>query len=71
MLFLTKKKREKLTWLFGRIWFYFKTLDKVEDFVVATDVLTEACVELGINWYEVEKKSKSFAVFDAYQHDCL
>ena len=58
MLFSKKKKR--ITFLFGCLWYYIKRIEDVRRFVEATDILTTVCVELGIDWEQVTNAEKAY-----------
>ena len=58
MLFSKKKKR--ITFLFGCLWYYIKRIEDVRRFVEATDIMTTVCVELGIDWEQVTNAEKAY-----------
>lgn len=60
MLFGKKKKR--IAFLLGCLWYYIKRMEDVSRFVEATDIMTYVCVELGINWEQVTNAEKTWGV---------
>ena len=58
MLFSKKKKR--IAFLFGCLWYYIKRMEDVRRFVEATDIMTTVCVELGIDWEQVSDAEKAY-----------
>ena len=52
MLFGKKKKR--IAFLLGCLWYYIKRMEGVSRFAEATDIITDVCVELGIDWEQVK-----------------
>ena len=57
MLFGKKKKR--IAFLLGCLWYYIKRMEDVRRFVEATDIMTTVCVELGIDWEQVNNAEKA------------
>ena len=51
MLFGKKKKR--IAFLLGCLWYYIKRIEDVYRFAEATDIMTDVCVEMGIDWEQV------------------
>ena len=58
MLFSKKKKR--IAFLLGCLWYYIKRMEDVRRFVEATDIMTTVCVELGIDWEQVSDAEKAY-----------
>ena len=58
MLFSKKKKR--IAFLLGCLWYYIKRMEDVRRFVEATDIMTTGCVELGIDWEQVSDAEKAY-----------
>ena len=58
MLFGKKKKR--IAFLLGCLWYYIKRMEDVRRFVEATDIMTGVCVELGIDWEQVGDAEKAY-----------
>lgn len=58
MLFCKKKKR--IVFLFGCLWYYIKRIEDVNRFAEATEILTNVCVELGIDWEQVNNAEKAY-----------
>ena len=69
MLFGKKKKR--IVFLFGCLWYYINRMEDVNRFVEATDIITTVCVELGIDWEQVNNAEKAYQTWDAFQSGCL
>ena len=69
MLFGKKKKR--ISFLLGCLWYYIKRMEDVSRFVEATDIMTTVCVELGIDWEKVNNAEKTYQTWDAFQSGCL
>ena len=69
MLFGKKKKR--IAFLLGCLWYYIKRMEDVSRFVEATDIITGVCVELGIDWEQVNNAEKAYQTWDAFQSGCL
>ena len=69
MLFSKKKKR--IAFLLGCLWYYIKRTEDVKRFSEATDILTTVCVELGIDWEQVNNAEKAYQTWDAFQSGCL
>ena len=58
MLFGKKKKR--IVFLFGCLWYYIKSMEDVNRFSEATEIMTTVCVELGIDWEQVNNAEKAY-----------
>ena len=58
MLFGKKKKR--ITFLLGCLWFYIKRIEDVNRFLEATDIITDVCVDLRIDWEQVNNAEKAY-----------
>ena len=69
MLFGKKKKR--IAFLLGCLWYYIKRMEDVRRFVEATDIMTDVCVELGIDWEQVNNTGKAYQTWYASQSECL
>ena len=69
MLFGKKKKR--ITFLLGCLCYYIKRIEDVNRFAEATEIITAVCVELGIDWEQVNNAEKMYQTWDAFQSGCL
>ena len=58
MLFGKKKKR--ITFLLGCLWYYIKRIEDVNRFLEATDIITDVCVDLRIDWEQVNNAEKAY-----------
>ena len=58
MLFSKKKKR--IAFLLGCLWYYINRMEDVNRFSEATDIMTTVCVELGIDWEQVTNAEKAY-----------
>ena len=58
MLFGKKKKR--IAFLLGCLWYYIKRMEDVSRFAEATKIMTTVCVELGIDWGQVNNAEKAY-----------
>ena len=58
MLFGKKKKR--IAFLLGCLWYYIKRMEDVDRFAESTDIMTDVCVELGIDWEKVNNAEKAY-----------
>lgn len=65
------KKKRNITFLIGCIWYYIKRIDDIEDFVIATDLITEICVKMGIDWNMVTGAEKAYQTWRDSQSGCL
>ena len=59
MLFGKKKKR--IAFLLGCLWYYIKRMEDVNRFSEATEIMTTVCVELGIDWEQVNNAETWYA----------
>ena len=69
MLFGKKKKR--IAFLLGCLWYHIKRIEDVNRFSEATEIMTTVCVELGIDWEQVNNAEKAYQTWDAFQSGCL
>ena len=69
MLFSKKKKR--IAFLLGCLWYYIKRIEDVNRLLEATDIFTNIFVELGIDLEQVINAEKSYQTWDAFQSGCL
>ena len=71
MLFGNKKKR--IAFLLGCLWYYIKSMEDVRRFVEATDIMTTVCVDLGIDWEQVNNAEKAYVRWhragEEYKHE--
>lgn len=58
MLFGKKKKR--IAFLLGCLWYYIKRIEDVDRFAETTEIMTTVCVELGIDWEQVNNAEKAY-----------
>ena len=58
MLFGKKKKR--IAFLLGCLWYYIKRIEDVNRFSEATEIMTTVCVDLGIDWEQVNNAEKTY-----------
>ena len=58
MLFGKKKKR--IAFLIGSLWYYIKRMEDVNRLLEATDIMANVCIELGINWEQVNNAEKAY-----------
>ena len=58
MLFGKKKKR--IAFLLGCLWYYIKRMEDVNRFSEATEIMTTVCVELGIDWEQITNAEKAY-----------
>ena len=58
------KKKKNIAFLLGCLWYYIKRIEDVNRFAEATDILTNVCVELGIDWEQVDN---AYQIWDAFQ----
>lgn len=65
MLFGKKKKR--ISFLLGCMWYYVKKIEDVDRFAEATEILTDVCVELGIDWGKVNNAEKAYQKWYAFR----
>ena len=68
---LLGKKKKHITFLLGCLWHYIKHIEDVNRFAEATDIMTNVCVELGINWEQVNDAERAYQTWDAFQSGCL
>ena len=54
------KKKKHIAFLLGCLWYYIKRMEDVRRFVEATDIMTTVCVELGIDWEQVNNAEKAY-----------
>lgn len=69
MLFGKKKKR--IAFLLGCLWYYIKRIEDVNRFAEATDIMANVCIELGIDCEQVINAEKAYQTWDAFQSGCL
>ena len=69
MLFSKKKKR--IAFLLGCLWYYIKRMEDVNRFSEATEIMTTVCVELGIDWEQVNDAERMYQTWVAFQSGCL
>lgn len=55
-----KKKKKRIAFLLGCLWYYIKRIEDVDRFSEATDIITTICVELGIDWEQVTNAEKAY-----------
>ena len=65
------KKKKHITFLLGCLWYYIKRIEDVNRFAEATDIMTDVCVELGIDWEKVNNAEKAYQTWVAFQSGCL
>ena len=70
-MLLFGKKKKRIAFLLGCLWYYIKRTEDVKRFSEATDILTTVCVELGIDWEQVNNAEKAYQTWDAFQSGCL
>ena len=65
------KKKKRITFLLGCLWYYIKRIEDVDRFVEATEIMADVCVELGIDWEKVNNAEKAYTTWTAFQLGCL
>lgn len=58
MLFCKKKKH--IAFLLGCLWYYIKRIEDVHRFSEATEIMINVCVELGIDWEQVNDAERTY-----------
>ena len=54
------KKKKRIAFLLGCLWYYIKRIEDVNRFSEATEIMTTVCVELGIDWEQVNNAEKAY-----------
>ena len=54
------KKKKRIAFLLGCLWYYIKRMEDVRRFVEATDIMTDVCVEMGIDCEQVIDTEKAY-----------
>ena len=70
-MMLFGKKKKYIAFLLGSLWYYIKQIEDVDKFLEATDIMTNVCAELGIDWEQVWDAEKMYQTWDAFQSGCL
>ena len=65
------KKKKRIAFLLGCLWYYIKRMEDVNRFSEATEIMTTVCVELGIDWEQVNNAEKTYQTWYASQSECL
>ena len=65
------KKKKHIAFLLGCLWHYIKRIEDVNRFAEATDIMANVCVELGIDWEQVNDAERAYQTWDAFQSGCL
>ena len=65
------KKKKRITFLLGCLWYYIKRIEDVDRFADATDIMTDVCVELGIDWENVNNAEKAYTTWTASSSDAF
>ena len=65
------KKKKHIAFLLGCLSYYIKRMEDVKRFSEATEIITDVCVELGIDWEQVNNAEKAYQTWDAFQSGCL
>ena len=60
MLLITKKRKKGIAAHLGFLWFYIRRIVEPEEFVDATEVFTDLCVDFGIEWDWVAKAADRY-----------
>lgn len=55
MLLITKKRKKRIAAHLGFLWFFIRRIVEPEEFMDAAEVLTDLCVDFGIEWDWVAK----------------
>ena len=55
------KKKERIAFLLGCLWYYIKRMEDVNRLLEATDIMTNVCVELGIDVEQVANAETWYA----------
>ena len=54
------KKKNRIAFLLECLWYYIKKIEDVDRFAEATEIMTTVCVELGIDWEQVNNAEKAY-----------
>ena len=65
------KKKKHIAFLLGCLWYYIKRMEDTRRFLEATEIMTEVCAELGIDWEQVNNAEKAYQTWDASKYGCL
>ena len=60
------KKKKRIAFLLGCLWYYIKRIEDVNRLLEATDIFTNIFVELGIDLEQVINAEKSYQTWDAF-----
>lgn len=55
---ISKSKKRRIALRLGFLWAYIKRLENVHRFGEATEVLSDLCIDLGIEWRLIENGAK-------------
>ena len=58
MLFYKKKKH--IAFLLGCLWYYIKRIEDMHSYLEATEIMVNVCVELGIDWEQVNDAERMY-----------
>ena len=69
------KKKKHITFLLGCLWHYINRIEDVNIFVEATDIIESVCVELEIDWEQVNNAEKAYQTWmlsslDVFERRC-
>ena len=59
-MIIGKKRRERLAYQFGVLWYYLKLIDNPIKFTEATECLTALAVYLGLDWNVVNEAARQY-----------
>lgn len=54
------KKKNRIAFLLGCLWYYVQRIEYVDRFAEATEIMATVCVELGIDWEQVNNAEKAY-----------
>ena len=60
------KKTKRIAFLLGCLWYYIKRMEDVNRLLEATDIMTNVCVELGIDVEQVNNAEKAYVRWRRY-----
>ena len=58
---LLGKNKKRIAFLLGCLWYYIKRMEDVNRVVEATGIITDVCVEMGIDWEQVTNAETWYA----------
>ena len=65
------KKKKHITFMLGCLWYYIKRMEDEDRYFEAVEIMSDICVNLGIEWDQMNDAERAYQTLGDFQSGCL